>query len=376
VRILTGIDVPFKPFGGSLLCANDWYSGLPGDVEVRFLTLPSPVPEEWWSIRDVRFMEVEKTRTAEGFDAYVRELQQVLSEQIADFQPDVIHAQHLNFGLSRAIAELKTTIPKIGICHGTDVQAAKLDPFFKDNMIRICDAMDALIFPNQTMADDLFTVYGKPKIYFIYPLGIPDKYYSASVRDLSFEGQRPMKILYAGRLLGWKGADIAVESLAHTRHDFELTIVGNEDERGYLDQLHHLVTKHGLDSKVDFREQLSRAALLALFGHYDAIVFPSRSLEAFSLTVVEAQANGLPVISSQGGGITETVADGGILVEDNSPTGLARILDEVYEQPERLKTAQAAGYKNALKYRASASQRRLFALSRNLLTEAGTLGGF
>ena len=39
MKILTGIDIPFHPFGGSPIICNDWYSDLPDDVEVKFLAL-------------------------------------------------------------------------------------------------------------------------------------------------------------------------------------------------------------------------------------------------------------------------------------------------------------------------------------------------
>jgi glycosyltransferase involved in cell wall biosynthesis len=368
MRILTGIDAPFQPFGGSLLCANDWYSNLPDDVEVRFLTLPPPDgTEKWWSIKDVIMLDIEKAYYPADYPVYVEKLKSILKKQIEEFKPDIIHCQHLNYGLSRAFAELETNIPRIGICHGTDVQIATSIPFFKDNLDYICSHLDLLVFPNQTMKNDFFEVYDHPKPYVINALGIPDRYFDAVPRMLTFDGSRSLQLLYAGRLLAWKGADIAVESMAYVRRDIALTVIGNEDQKGYKAGMEIFVADNALASKVTFISQLARDDLLAVFSRYDVIIFPSRSLEAFSLTAVEAQAKGIPVLYHAGGGITDTVGSGGIMIEDNTPKGVAKLLDVLYTEPQILLEAQQRGYKNAEKYRLSASQERLFNLSYQFL---------
>ncbi len=363
MRILTGIDVPFLPFGGSLLCCDDWYSNLPEDVEARFLTLPNPTGEKWWSMEDVVMLDVEKARTPEGFDEYVRRLKVLVQKQIDAYQPDVIHCQHLNYGLSRAFAEIDTAIPRIGICHGTDVQSATHNPFFLENLRYICRAMDAIVFPNTTMYEDFKATFPEEKKHYISPLGIPDRYFSAQRRQLSFKGTGTLRVLYVGRLLAWKGPDIAVEAMSLVRHDMHLTVIGNEDQKGFRQQLLDTVAANNLGERVTFLPQLPRDELLKSFDDYDVIVFPSRRLEAFSLTVVEAQARGLPLIFHPGGGITNTVGDGGLRLAECTSKSLAASLDYVYQHPDILARLQRKAYANAEQYRLSASQERLFHLS-------------
>lgn len=368
MKILTGIDVPFQPFGGSLLVANDWYSNLPDDVEVRFMALPPPAGvDKWWDIKDVVFLDIDKKRGIEEFPGYLAQLTAAVQEQVDDFQPDVIHCQHLNYGLSRAFAEIETDIPRVGICHGTDVQIATTSLFFKDNLTKICDAMDLLVFPNQTMTDDFYAVYGKEKAHQINPLGIPDTYFTDIKRELTYDGKRPLELLYAGRLLEWKGVDIAVESMKYVHSDVRLTVIGNEDQTDYKQHMLDFVRDNNLANRIMFRDQLPRDELLDEFSQYDAIIFPSRSLEAFSLTVVEAQARGIPVIYNPGGGITNTVGNGGVRITDNTPTGVAELLDDICQTPAQLTDSQAKGYQNAEKYRASSSQKNLFSISSDLI---------
>ncbi|HUB93596.1 MAG TPA: glycosyltransferase family 4 protein [Verrucomicrobiae bacterium] len=369
MKILTGIDVPFIPFGGSLICCDNWYSDLPGDVEVRFLALRPPSDERWWSIKDVKLLDIVKIKTPEAFPQYVTDLRKLVEEEIADFKPDILHCQHLNYGLSRAFVDIQTDVPKLGICHGTDVQAATAYPFLHDNLIHICDGLDELVFPNQTMADDFFDVYPRQKKYVINPLGIPDRYYPETLTPPSFDGKRRLEVLYAGRLLAWKGADIAVEAMSHITEDMHLTVIGNEDEAGYVASMQTFIREHHLEDKVTFIPQLPRDDLLKAFSQYDVMVLPSRKLEAFSLTVIEAQAMGLPIIYGSGGGIVDTAGNGGIMLEKNTPEELAKVLTELYHSPALLSKLQHKGFTNAQSYKLSGSKDRLFELSKELIAQ-------
>lgn len=86
------------------------------------------------------------------------------------------------------------------------------------------------------------------------------------------------------------------------------------------------------------------------FNEYDAILIPSRELEAFSLTAIEAQAHGLPVIYGNGGGIVDVVGQSGVLIHDNKPKTLAKIIDKIAEDPSTLKEYRDLGLKNAKNY--------------------------
>ena len=306
MKILTGIDIPFHPTGGSPLICNDWYSNLPSNIEVKFLAL-KPTDKQydsWWSMKDVTFLKTEKTKISSEYSNYIKNLYTEVSQIVDEFKPDVIHAQHLNFGLSRVFSDLDITIPKLGICHGTDVQWAMNEKFFEDNLIYITDHIDKLLFPAKKMATDFFKIYKKYKNYVVNPHGIPDKYYVDNLVLPTFDGKRELKVLYAGRLLTIKGAHIAVESLKYTKNKVVLTIIGNEDESGYKEKLNTII-RDGLLNSVIFENQVPRDTLISLFNNYDLIVFPSVAIEAFSLTTIEAQSTGLPVVYARAGGIAD-----------------------------------------------------------------------
>ena len=272
MKILTGIDIPFLPSSGSPIICNDWYSNLPPDIEVRFLTLPpkNSKSENWWSIEDVVFLDIEKKKSIEEFPQYVKTLKKEVEQQIKAFEPDIIHCQHLNFGLSMAIAELDNySIPKIGICHGTDVQLATKSEFFLNNMKFIRSKMDLLLFPTPNMAKDYFKYDNCQKDHVVISHGIPDEAYSQNATPPEPDWtSRPFKILYAGRLTSFKGVDKVVSSMRYLDEDVQLTVIGNEDESGYKQKLLEDVEKYNLQKKS------------LLFGYYSS---PSAVARIFEL---------------------------------------------------------------------------------------------
>ncbi|OJH35968.1 glycosyltransferase family 4 protein [Cystobacter ferrugineus] len=373
MRILTGIDIPFVPFGGSPLLCNDWYSELPPDVQVRFLTLAPPEGvDRWWTMEDVHFLDALKARTPEGFDVYVQQLRREVARHVAEFRPTLIHCQHLNFGLSRAFAEEAVDIPKVGICHGTDVLSAIQSEFFLANMQAIRTRMDVLFFPTRHMAEDYFSVDPCELEHVVLPHGIPDRLYAPRSAEVERRpGKTPtLRVLFAGRLTPWKGADIAVSAMRYLSEDVHLTVIGGEETPGYLEQMRAETSAHALEARVRFEGHLPRETLVERFSEFDIIVIPSRRVEAFSLTAVEAQARGLVVVCASTGGITDAVGESAVRLRENTPEVLAEALGRLRDEPSLRDVYRTRGYHNAERHRMSVIRPRFFTLSQEYIQRA------
>lgn len=117
-------------------------------------------------------------------------------------------------------------------------------------------------------------------------------------RDLT---GRPLSLLFAGRLMGWKGVALAlgaVEALVKRGHDVTLDIAGEGPLEGYLrDQ----VARLGLAGRVRLLGMIPMKDLLERYGQADLFVFPSLH-DSSGNVVLESLSRGLPVICLDLGG--------------------------------------------------------------------------
>lgn len=114
---------------------------------------------------------------------------------------------------------------------------------------------------------------------------------------------------FAGRVVGWKGMEIAVKALAEpVLRDLpvRLLIIGEGDAKTGLARL---AEKLGVAERVIFQGAVPHKELPAWYALADAGVFPSIADEAFGITIAEAMACGLPVIGSYIGGIPEVIGN-------------------------------------------------------------------
>ena len=163
------------------------------------------------------------------------------------------------------------------------------------------------------------------------------------VLDTALERERragdPPTALFAGRLIAWKGAALALESIAGTR-DWRLLVCGaGRDER----QIAELVDRLGLDGRVRFLGTQPREEVLRLLGsEADVLLFPSLREEA-GWIVVEALAAGVPVVCLDRGGPPVLGGDAALtaLVEDDPDavaSSLARLLEGALPSEEQVRT--------------------------------------
>jgi glycosyltransferase involved in cell wall biosynthesis len=162
------------------------------------------------------------------------------------------------------------------------------------------------------------------------------------------EGE-PLRILFAGRLLGWKGVHFAIRALAATRKngvDVELTILGSGP---YEQVLKQLAVSKSVDQSIFWLGQQPQSKLFELYRSMHGFIFPSLH-DSGGTVVLEAQVHGLPVICLDLGGPATLVRPETAIVvattglnEDGVVAGLADALVKLASDEEgRLAMAQEA----------------------------------
>jgi starch synthase len=140
-----------------------------------------------------------------------------------------------------------------------------------------------------------------PEKIYVIPLGFDASEIEFTTETASIEN-RPLRILYAGRITQRKGMSYLLEAIrSFNAKDVELHIIGN---------VHGNSTAFKKLSKYYiYQPGVSQRELFKLYGQYDVLVFPSL-LEGFPLVTVEAMGSGLPVITTAHTNAAEVLKDG------------------------------------------------------------------
>jgi len=110
-----------------------------------------------------------------------------------------------------------------------------------------------------------------------------------------------LRLLYAGRLLEWKGVDLAIHTVRRLRDrgvPVQLTIVGEGPAR---EALARLAADLGVDQEVHWSAWLPHEQLHEQYYQQDVLLFPSLR-DSGGMVVLEALAHGLPVVCTDCGG--------------------------------------------------------------------------
>jgi glycosyltransferase involved in cell wall biosynthesis len=109
---------------------------------------------------------------------------------------------------------------------------------------------------------------------------------------------RPLRLLFVGRLMYWKGVELALHALHRSETDARYDFIG---EGPFTPQAQRLTRKLGLESRVSFRGRVAYDAMVQAYRDYDALLFPSLH-DSGGNVVVEAMSHGMPVICLDRGG--------------------------------------------------------------------------
>ena len=140
----------------------------------------------------------------------------------------------------------------------------------------------------------------------------------------------PKLALYLGRLRKYKCVHLLIRAMIKVRDsvpDARLVIVGDGPYKPELERLTHAL---GLSGAVEFRGHVSPEEKVKLLCQATVVANPSPK-EGWGLTVIEANACGVPVVASRSPGLIDSIKDGetGFLVEHGNVEQLAQRMVEV-----------------------------------------------
>jgi glycosyltransferase involved in cell wall biosynthesis len=151
---------------------------------------------------------------------------------------------------------------------------------------------------------------------------------------------RPLRLLYAGRFLPWKGQHLGLAALAKARDNggaVELTVAGRGPSEAAW---RALARRLQIEDYVRWVGWVPYEQMNELYRSHDALLFPSLH-DSSGNAVLEAMSMGLPVICLDLGG-PGTIVDStcGFVVSTKDRTarecilGLAGAIEKLYQSPE------------------------------------------
>lgn len=271
-------------------------------------------------------------------------------------EADIIHF-HVPFPLGDLACLLSNYKGKVVVSwHSDIVRQKKMMKLYKPLMDRFLKRADVILVATQGHIDgsDYLPEY-RDKCRVI-PYGVEprieelsDKYLAEEkVRDA--EVDKPVRFLFIGRLVYYKGCDVLVEAFSKV-NNAELWLVGT----GPLEEdLKQRVRNLGISGKVSFRGVISDDEMVKCIYLCDALVLPSvAKSEAFGLVQLEAMVFEKPVVNTNlpsGVPYVSIDKETGFTVEPKSVEQLTKAMQWLVDHEEDRKIMGKKGRQRVKRY--------------------------
>lgn len=239
---------------------------------------------------------------------YEEAFRNAIEEELKEFQPDIIHSQHI-WIISGLLKDYN--IPYIITSHGAEFITYKNTNVFDNygiNAINGCKKIIAISNDNIEEIIDKFP-NARDKITFIkngynsQDFFMEDLNKKHILKKFSIDEKFDKIVLFVGRVSKLKGLDILFKAVNIYETEKTLTlIVGDGDFRNELEELKEKLKLRN----IVFLGSKNHEDLRLLYNISDVLVLPSRK-EALPLVAIEALACGTPAIVSDVSGMDKII---------------------------------------------------------------------
>jgi glycosyltransferase involved in cell wall biosynthesis len=230
--------------------------------------------------------------------SYKSEFTRVLQAAEKQFEPDIIHTNHL-FLLSALVRKVFPDVPVVATCHGTDLRQYNNCPHLRCFVKRYCRDLDKIIALTNDQKSDISLLYGIPSNKIIVGGGGYDEtLFTRSPKSSA----GTVHILYAGKFNRSKGLPWLLRSLMKIQnHDWHLHMAGGGAGPEFSNcielakNLGPRVTNHGYVNHHRLSELMKMAHVQVLPSFF----------EGLPLVLFEGLASGCRIITTNLSGFQE-----------------------------------------------------------------------
>ena len=284
---------------------------------------------------------------------------------------DLVHI-HLPFPIADLAINLwQPRVPVVLHWHSEIIQQTRIKRLLRPMLLRTLTQADSIIVGSPRHIESSRDLAAFEYKCQVIPYGVEIEYWQDLDADSEHEvavlrERFPRMILFAGRLVAYKGVQYLLQAMAQV--DADLLIVGD----GPLDSaLRAQAQTLGVAGRVHFMSEVSDSRLKTLYHACNVFVLPSVwPNEAFGLCQLEAMACGTPIINTNLSTGVPWVArhtQEALTVEPEDPQGLAASINQLLNHPEQAKTMGCRGLERVRSvFDQSKTNQRIYDLYRDL----------
>jgi glycosyltransferase involved in cell wall biosynthesis len=255
-------------------------------------------------------------------------------EALAAHDPRIVHA---HFGVN-ALAALPLArafgVPLIVTYHGMDITVDRGGARQRRRRARVFEAVDRILAVSEFIRDRLLEAGAPPDKLVVHRIGVDTDHFSPGEAG----DREAATVLFVGRLVAKKGLIHLLRAMRRVRAAVpaaRLLIAGDGALRGPLEEsaeeLGVAADFLGVRTPLEVRDLMRRATVFAA----PSVVAPDGNAEGLPMTIIEAQACGLPVVGFPSGGSAEGIleAETGFVVPPRDEDALAERLIDLLADP-------------------------------------------
>lgn len=169
-------------------------------------------------------------------------------------------------------------------------------------------------------------------------LEVGNPYDNEAFKNESSPEPRAKELIFVGRLVSDKGANLLLEAISLLETKPRLTIAGDGPERVPLEKQ---TADLGLQATVDFIGSQTSEQLAKLLCRHQILVVPSRWREPFGIVALEGIACGCVVVGSADGGLAEAIGPCGLTFPNGDARALADAIARLLGDPAECEALRA-----------------------------------
>jgi len=233
---------------------------------------------------------------------------------------DLVHSHFGSVGWRDLGVARRLEVPHVTTFYGYDCSLLpKQNPVWRDRYPELFEEVDLVLCEGPHMKQKVVDLGCAPGKVEVHPLGVAVDEIDVAPRRLGAD--EPVRFLIASSFAPKKGIPDAIRAFGRLAdaYEFEVTIVGDSTDarrtQREKQRIEEAVDGEQLRDRIEFPGFLSYDALLEMIHSHHVLVAPSRrsrrgdSEGGAPVTIIAAQATGMPVVSTEHADIPNVVTD-------------------------------------------------------------------